>query len=178
MKFNTSLIAVALTIASSSALANQVFNEATDLPITKNFGLFVLQDLGSFTDTIKFGLVSSTTITAVNVSNVIPNDSSSTYDWHISDAWVQLYDVTNTAIGSRWAYDGNTGLVDHNYTLNQGSYYFKVTGVADGTGLKFNNVTTYGNYTFAVTAIPEPESFAMILAGISLIGLVISRRKV
>jgi PEP-CTERM motif len=177
MKFNTSLIAVALTIATSSALADQVFNEATDLPITKNFGLFVLQDLGSFTDTINFGLVSSSTIKAVSVSNVIPNTNVNTHDWHISNAWVQLYDATNTAIGSSWAYDGDTGLVDHNYNLDQGSYYFKVTGVADGNGLKFNNVTTYGNYTFAVTSVPEPESFAMIMAGISLMGLVISRRR-
>lgn len=179
MKFKSALFALALTAISSSVYANQVqvFNGPTDLPLTKNFGLFVLEDLGSFTDRINFGLVSSAEIKAVNVSNFIPNNTAPIYDWHITNGEVQLFDATNNKVGSSWMFDGTTGQTDHVYNLVAGSYYFEVTGIADGTGLNFGHHLTNGNYTFAVTtAVPEPESYAMMLAGLGLLGFA-ARRK-
>jgi hypothetical protein len=52
-----------------------------------------------------------------------------------------------------------------------GNYYLQVTGVANGT--------SGGIYTGAisVTAVPEPETYAMMLAGLAALGFLARRRQ-
>lgn len=53
-----------------------------------------------------------------------------------------------------------------------GNYYFEVTG--DGVG------TSGGRFAYtasAVSAVPEPESYALLLAGLGVVGFVASRRR-
>jgi len=50
----------------------------------------------------------------------------------------------------------------------------KITGV---TFLSGSNAFETDNHSFSVTAVPEPETYAMMLAGLGLMGAVVRRRK-
>ena len=55
-------------------------------------------------------------------------------------------------------------------TLGAGNYYFHVTGQAVGTlGGKFS-------YSASAVPVPEPETWAMLVAGLGLVGLQLRRR--
>jgi hypothetical protein len=62
--------------------------------------------------------------------------------------------------GMVWVASGYAGLVDKVY----------IRGGVEGF--------TIDNFTYSVAAVPEPETYAMFLAGIGLIGLLHRRRKV
>jgi hypothetical protein len=77
---------------------------------------------------------------------------------------VALAPVTATATT-----DGAT--VSYGYVFNglsQGSLYHLT--VAGNSGL-------VDSYSIQVTAVPEPESYALLLAGLGLMGTIIRRRK-
>jgi len=52
-----------------------------------------------------------------------------------------------------------------------GSYFLKITGTQSGTGSYNGNITL-------TSAVPEPETYGMMLAGLGLMGFVARRRKV
>ena len=56
--------------------------------------------------------------------------------------------------------------------LANGSYFVKIDGIADGLA--------GGNYTFSAVAnpVPEADTFAMMLAGLGMMGFVAARRTV
>jgi hypothetical protein len=117
---------------------------------------------GSFLDTYNFSVVDSgldTTSAAVSITL----DWSSVHLLHISNLNLSLYDSANTNLGS-WTGDSPSFA----QTLGLGSYYVNVSGIADGLA--------GGNYTFAVAAVPEPETYGMFLAGLGIIGLMARRR--
>lgn len=47
-----------------------------------------------------------------------------------------------------------------------------------GSGVNFDVIYHQHDVTLAVTAVPEPENWAMLLAGLGLMGAVIRRRRV
>ena len=49
--------------------------------------------------------------------------------------------------------------------------------LTDGGVLFFNDGTSASTFTATVGAVPEPETYAMMLAGLGLVGLVARRRK-
>jgi hypothetical protein len=91
--------------------------------------------------------------------------------------------------------NGNTFSGSVNFTdvlrENNGTSYkgqFNITGGtklfagATGSGTfsgfdNFNGGTTNHNAIFSVTALPEPETYAMMMAGLGVMGVVASRRK-
>lgn len=68
--------------------------------------------------------------------------------------------------------------------LATGSYYLSVYGVASGTGPdlpgSFGGPLPAGKYNGSITVlappVPEPESYAMFLAGLGLMGVMVRRR--
>ena len=58
-----------------------------------------------------------------------------------------------------------------------GPYYLKIFGTASGTGAGPLNGIYSGAITVTAAPIPEPESYAMFLAGLGVMGAIALRRK-
>ena len=55
--------------------------------------------------------------------------------------------------------------------LPDGQYHLDISG-------QFGPATTTASYAVALSAVPEPETYAMLLAGLGLVGFSVRRRKV
>ncbi|MBP6899127.1 MAG: PEP-CTERM sorting domain-containing protein [Burkholderiaceae bacterium] len=101
----------------------------------------------------------------------------------------QKYDITGLSL-SLWADNGTVGSKDAadvflgsfgsgEYISTQtpgaftpGSYFFEVTGAGAGTsGGRFAYTAS------AVSAVPEPETYALLFAGLGVVGFVARRRR-
>lgn len=130
--------------------------------------LAAAHDPGSFTDNIMFSIpnlsnVSSTTV-ANNLLSVL----------NLENGMVSLFREagdTDTLIDS-YSFDGTTGSTWHTMAgLTAGDYYYQVTGNATGTLGAFYSISS------TVTPVPEPETYAMLLAGLGVVGSLYRRRK-
>ncbi|MDN5753229.1 MAG: FxDxF family PEP-CTERM protein [Nitrosospira sp.] len=98
----------------------------------------------------------------------------------------QGYAVDGTAanFGSPTTQPGVTGdgvadgMVSKSFSLDAGTYSVVVGGATyDAAGTAAGNRNYHFNADIAVAAIPEPETYAMLLAGLGLIGAIARRRK-
>ena len=133
------------------------------------FSQVIQKSVGAFLDKWSF-TVAAPTFAAGSVSNLaiaIPNLSL----YNIDNLSAQLYTGANVLVddlddnlGSSADYKVGSGL------LAPDSYYFTISGNANGN---FG-----GQYVFAVTTlpVPEPESYAMFLAGLGIMGAIAVRR--
>jgi hypothetical protein len=55
--------------------------------------------------------------------------------------------------------------------------YDLTPGLYSAVTLTFSNDTAMGFDNFSVTAVPEPETYALMLAGLGVVGFVARRRK-
>ena len=80
---------------------------------------------------------------------------------------VSLYKADMTPLDS-WGVGGVQFSGSDSWTLAAGSYFYGVSG----TGMS-------GSYslTSTVAAVPEPETYAMLAAGLGIVGFVASRRR-
>lgn len=75
-----------------------------------------------------------------------------------------------TVANSTHAFDGTTGGSPHSVVLGAGKYAYIVKGTA----------TDYGAYyalVSSVSAVPEPETWGLMLAGVGLLGFLAIRRR-
>jgi hypothetical protein len=84
---------------------------------------------------------------------------------------IDLYNVFN--VGTSYDMVSAIGPVFGNASLIQWGHQPVLTSA--GT-LNFDSTSTWGSFQ-AVTAVPEPETYAMMLAGLGLMGAVARRRK-
>lgn len=117
-----------------------------------------------------FSLSSLSSLLAVGVTN----DAPGVFD--INGASAQLYQSNgnanfndDTLVGS-FAFD-STSVVQTFSSLAAGSYFYKVTGQVDGP--------VGGSYLLSssLVPVPEPETYALMFAGLGVIGLLMRRRK-
>lgn len=113
---------------------------------------------GVMFDTYAFTLASASTV-ASSVSS-LGNLAPATYG---------LWNADNTPTAFSWNFNGAPTV--HTVNLAAGSYYYSVFANATGTAAySINSAAT-------VTAVPEPETYALLLAGLGVIGFVAKRRK-
>lgn len=168
--FAKSAVCVAvLAAASLSAQANNLNVNVGPIGAPATFSQVIQKQVGSFVDTWNFS-VAAPTFSAGSVSNLaisVPNLSI----FNISGLSAQLYTSTNMLVDDLDDNVGSTSQIKVGSGLfSPGGYYFKLSGTADGT---FG-----GQYVFAVTTlpVPEPESYAMLLAGLGVMGAIAMRR--
>lgn len=121
---------------------------------------------GLFDDVFSFTLTTDSIIKAVAVANNnIPLLS-------IGQASFALYSVTDptTAIFSGLM-TGTTGSTQLTATLGAGEYFYEVIGKATGSAGGVYTLTS------AVAAVPEPETYALFLAGLGAVGFLTARRR-
>lgn len=160
------LAAAALAAAAMGAQAT-----TADLgPIGTTAAIAPVQDnAGAIDDFLTFsvagaGKIASTTV-ANNLANVLqiaPGSTVSLFSGSVG---------TGSMIGS-YGFDGTTGSMTHVFDLmSAGSYYYEVKGMATGSQGGLYMLST------AVVPVPEPESYALLLAGLGVVGTLYRRRK-
>lgn len=119
---------------------------------------------GAFADAFVFSLAAPTTL----FSSAVANNLGTAFG--IADGRVALYaDVAgpDTLLGS-YAFDGGSGDTPHSFAARAaGDYYYLVSGLATGLA--------GGVYTLT-SAVPEPETLALLLAGLLIVWTVSRRR--
>jgi hypothetical protein len=127
--------------------------------------------LTSFTDDWTFTLpIGSAGQAAGNaIANFNPNGSLSSF---FTDG--SIWNITQNTLLTAGAGSFSGGIYNVQFTLPgalnpNDTYALRLTGVTLATG------GSYGG-TVAVTAVPEPESYALFLAGLGLMGFIARRR--
>jgi len=131
---------------------------------------------GSFTDILNFTVADPYTLVAgavmdVPLSFTLPGGGFTVTIADITGLTAYLYNgfgAVGTALGSQ----GPSDYLSMSGILAAGSYSLMITGTGNGQN-------GYGLYTYTAfaQAVPEPESYAMFLAGLGLMGFVAARRR-
>jgi hypothetical protein len=154
-----------LALASTASLAD-TFTAPLDLS-SGNTGFGRNNAIGAFTDTWTFTLAGSSWF----VTSTASSAASGVQDLDFTSLVIQ--DAANNVVAT---YAGNFGNdATEFYALSQtllvaGAYRLIVTGVNSPTQASYS-----GN--IAVTAVPEPASGALLIAGLAVMGFMASRRR-
>lgn len=165
MKLKSAVLAFALLAAGASAQAT-VFDWGSHG--TVEYGS-VFNSPGDFEDFFAFNLTPGASLSSTSVSNNIPVITD------VANGLVELFqgnywdNTADTLVGS-YEFDGTTGSSPYTFaSLASGDYYYRVTGAATGLAGGF--------YTISSAPIPEPETYAMLLAGLGATLIARRRRK-
>jgi len=126
----------------------------------------ILDDPGVIDDIINFSIPGTSNLTSTTVANNLMTVLN------IDSGMVSLFDSSSTLLGS-YSFDGTTGSTWHTITnLSPGDYYYEITGMATGSSGGFYSISS------TISPVPEPETYALLLAGLGVVGSLYRRRKV
>jgi len=160
MKIKSLIAATVLSLAASASFAATTVNLTQDAVNTNKYtGGFTVTHTGAFTDTFTF-------------SPTLPSSVVSASLISIGFSNADNIDFTSVTLNG-YALKIVNGIVDTAITSSQlnltGPLTLSVSGLS-GTGASYSG-------TINVTAVPEPETFAMLGAGLALVGFAARRRK-
>ncbi|MEP7099924.1 MAG: FxDxF family PEP-CTERM protein [Burkholderiales bacterium] len=165
MKFNRMVAAAALSLVAASSFAD---NGGGALDLTTGSTFFGRTPSGSdFTDTYTFTLTGSSFLTTGSV------DSSAIGGQDIDFTSILIMQGASTV--ATFANSG-TDAQEH-YTLGQtllaaGNYSLVITGLQSPAAASYA-----GNLAVVAAPVPEPETYALLLAGLGVLGFVARRRR-
>lgn len=174
------VLALALIGAFGSAQAATISLTGSDFPVdlgsnpTDANAYSVTHDTGSFNDIFTFSLSQLSDTVASAVSIFLPGINGGPASFDITNGTLSLFSDpdgdgaggVNTQIASV-AFGSSNGTLAVN-NVAAGSYFWSVAGDATGTN--------GGVYLFAANTVPEPGTYAMMLAGLGLLGFIAKRR--
>ena len=176
MQMKAIISAVGLAVAASTAMADdQQFdfgNVGDSLGGTYFDSSFVTHAVGSFMDILRFSL-SNDPIPAWNGLGTIADQPKVDGSNIIGLSAMIFTDPGADGVSADDMMFANLGTGDYltgGGVLPEGAYYFKISGEATGP-----SPSAY-TYTASVSPVPEPGSYAMMLAGLGLMGLIATRR--
>lgn len=174
------LIAIALAGAVGSAQAATVSLSGGSFPYdlgvdpTDANAYSVTHEVGSFSDIFTFSLTSSASDTISSAVALLLPDFEGGSSYEVTNGSLTLFsDPDSDGAGGVNVQLGTTGFGSTNGVLTYdgaaaGSYFWAVAGDAVGS--------QGGIYQFAANTVPEPETYALMLAGLGLIGFIGRRR--
>lgn len=166
IKYLTQAVAIALTLSATQAMAQDFqWDEHDALEI--EFPDVTIP--GAFTDYFYFSLSNPVNIDSITVAS---NNGAAL---QIDQGTVTLYQFSGNILGASlgsYSFDGTTGSTNHFFdNVAAGTYAYVVTGFASGTD--------GGSYTISstISAVPEPSAWALMIAGLGMIGFISHRRR-
>jgi len=158
-------------LAAVAALAFSAGASATDYPFTMPlaaatpFSLMVNAFGPSFSDNFTF----TAPATAINVSGSVVSIDIAPF-FNVNNIQISLFDANNTLISS--GVISESSKVEDISVIAGNIYYFQVTGMVPSPAMS-------GFYVFSAIAapIPEPETYALMLGGLGLVGFMAARRR-
>ena len=189
-------------IEQATAQRSEVFNAAgitPDYSTSGAMGGFAGPDSGSIGTTVSLGYLTATTAGPVKYT-VLGQESGFANKWHLTVApFTTLLDtatgasaVASASVGTlAFKFEGDTGLyfangaapepaksiglIGQNMTIAGKTYDF-VLGYNDSYG-SATSFSDWDDMVIGVSMIPEPEIYAMMAAGLGLMGFVARRRQ-
>ena len=159
-------VAAALLLVGTFGFAQASAPSVNDLGTLSNTTAFSNSDITpSFDDIFKFKLGSGNTAV---LGGIVGNADDATLTFNLQTGnngttWSPINPLTLTP-------NSDTGAFSFSQTvsgLTAGeTYWFRLSGASTG-----------GAYTITLAPVPEPESYAMLLAGLGLMGFIARRRK-
>ena len=165
-------VAQAQTTTALNSPSDLTYDLGAD-PTSEN-AYVVTHEAGSFSDVYTFTLSQDSDTVTSAVALQQPNIDGGGFDYNIEGGSFGLYSdadgdgMNGTLISSTTFGSNNTSLTAD--SVAAGSYYFVVAGNASG------DLGGIYNFTTNTAPVPEPETYALMLAGLGLLGFVGKRR--
>ena len=159
-------LAVAATLGLSAAGAMATTYAIGPLPIAPSSYTQVATEgvLTSFTDKYTFTLAASETVYGAVSSVDLPPL------FNVGALTLTLWNGTGSTLLATGTGSGEDSTIA-NVLLGPGSYFFSVAGTSSGSSGGFTA------FVASATPVPEPGTYALMLAGVAVIGFVALRRR-